>query len=429
MISSADRVLVAVSGGVDSMVLISMLRQASIAVSVAHVNYHLREAESDNDQLLVEEWCKQNEIQLHVREVLPDEYNTGGSIQMVARDIRYRFFDQLLKDFKYSKVATAHNANDNLETVLLNFTKGTGIAGLTGIAPVKNDQLIRPLLFAQKDEIYQYAKENGIGWREDASNKKNDYQRNLIRNVVIPELKKINPNLENTFEDSLIRIKGTAELVANRTHQLNQYVEESNGIFILKTDWIDQGNTSVTLLTEIMKRWNVSFSMVTNIHQSICSQTVGAIFKKDSWLINVDRGKLIVKPLKKERSIHEQITNEVGELQLPEGLIRWEKVSGNLLPENLVETTAYFDFDQLEWPLTLRQWKQGDRFQPLGMAGKKKVSDFMIDSKIPVTLKDEVLVLASDNRIMWLVGHRTDERFKIKATTKAMLKVEFIQNA
>ncbi|WP_421877454.1 tRNA lysidine(34) synthetase TilS [Marinoscillum sp.] len=429
MIGASDRVLVAVSGGVDSMVLLHLMQQAEVQLGVAHVNYHLRGADSDQDQKLVEEYCQEHRIPLHLREVDQAEYAVGESIQMIARTIRYAFFEELMQEHLYSKTATAHNLNDNLETVLLNLTKGTGIHGLTGIAPVKDQHIIRPLLFASKEEIYAYAKQEGLSWREDTSNQKNDYQRNRIRNRVIPELKQINPNLEATFATTNLRMKGVAELVDQQVQDILKDLEESNGVHQLSSIWVSNDAKSRMILSEVLKAYNVSFAMAMEVHQAIIDASVGALFETDEWTINVDRESLLIQSKGSKHFFQEEMSQESGRVEAPGGYLVWTKVQGNQLPKQVSPNQAYVDFDLVEWPIKLRQWEQGDFFYPFGMRGKKKVSDFMIDSKIPVTLKEQVIVMESGKKIMWLVGWRTDDRFKVTSGTTSMLKIEFTNHA
>lgn len=427
MLEPTDKVLVAVSGGVDSMVLLSLINQLDCQIGVAHVNYHLRGEDSIQDQALVEKWCNDSEVSFHLREVSPEEYDIGESIQMVARTIRYQFFSRLKDQFGYTKIATAHNANDNLETVLLNLTKGTGIFGLTGIAPILENYIVRPILFASKDEIYDYAKSNDIAWREDVSNAKNDYQRNQIRNLVLPELKKINPNLESTFQDSVDRLKGVAQITTNELAQHGIADHETHQELMI--DWVNDDLKSLVLLSELLKKFDVSYKSAKDIHEAILNRSVGAMFNTNAHRINLDRDRLVITAKPSSNNDVVYLTEEVGERKLGNGKIIWRKFIGSALPAQFVKNEAYFDLDRIQWPLVVRNWVQGDVFQPFGMTGKKKVSDFMIDSKIPVTLKQQVLILESEKEIMWLIGHRTDERFKVTSETKAMLKIEFLPNA
>lgn len=421
-----SKVLLAVSGGVDSMVLADLFARAGFDFAVAHVNYGLRGEDSQKDEELVKGWCSAHNIQLHVRHVSEMEYDVQASLQMVARKIRYAFFEQLQQAHGYEAVATAHNQNDNLETVLLNLTKGTGIRGLTGIAPNK-EGMIRPLLFATKEELYAYASERNLTWREDKSNKKNDYQRNLIRNEVIPLLKQINPNLEQTFAKSLERIVGAAEIVAEEAGKWS--VNNELGVITVPLQGFTDSLSSRVKLSELLRDYGYSYADVSDLHASILSQQSGKLFFSDSHVVNLDRNQLLIKPKKDSRSVRFHIATATEENTYGNLRFKLTTVPGNTLPMHIPAHVGYFDLAKVKFPLEVTTWEPGDVFQPLGMKGKKKVSDFMIDSKIPVTLKQDVLTMKSAREIIWLVGYRSDDRYKVTTNTTTMLRIEVIPHA
>lgn len=426
LLKSKDRVLLAVSGGVDSMTMAELFLKAGYQVSIAHVNYGLRGADSDNDQALVEQWCDSHGISCHLRQVNRDEYDIQESIQMVARRIRYDFFDTLMGH--YDCVATAHNANDNAETVLLNLTKGTGIHGLEGIAP-KRGHLIRPLLFATRAEILAYAKQENIRWREDKSNQKNDYQRNLLRNEVIPLLKQINPNLEHTFQNTIERMLGTAQLVNEAVEVRAAHIERQGDIDLLDLDWFANDRKSTVLLAEMIKGYGFSYVDASDLSHAIERKEPGKIFNSATHEINLDRNNLLIRKITSHHTMDHYIPEQMGTHQFGNIVLVMSILSGNVFERGAKKNVAYLDLDRIKYPLRMRNWQQGDVFRPLGMVGKKKVSDFMIDHKIPVTLKQDVMVLESKGEIVWVMGHRVDDRFKVTEETTRMLKIELTDHA
>lgn len=420
-------VLLALSGGVDSMVMANLFLQLDCSISVAHVNYHLRGDQSDMDQALVEKWCRKHGKTCHVHHVEQSEYQSNESIQMVARRIRYNFFEELIDQYGYERIATAHNIDDNLETILLNLTKGTGISGLIGIAP-KKERLIRPLLFATKAEVYDYGRANRVEWREDRSNQKSDYQRNRIRNHVIPELLAINPNLHKTFDDTRLRLKGTYEVFESTLLKYREFITSEGNFHTLDVGWVDDTNSSIVLLSELLKPFEFQFSQVKDISGSILNQSVGATFQSTIYTLNVDRDKLIIQEKIQKAKVDELIELTTSQVQIDDHCkLTVEVIKGNEYSVDN-ENVVFLDLQLLSFPLKLRQWSEGDRFQPLGMSGKKKVSDFMIDSKIPLTLKEDVLLLESAGQIAWIVGLRLDDRFKVTPQTSTMLKIQFARH-
>lgn len=425
-----DKILLAVSGGIDSVVLtdlFSHLRQHYQQVALAHCNFQLRGTASDNDEAFVQQLAQHYDFPFFVTRF--ETYTLAkvqkGSIQMVARNLRYEWFNKLKEKEGYDYIATAHHQSDTTETVLLNLVRGTGIAGLHGIKQ-KQGTIIRPLLFASRQEIETYAAENQLKWREDASNKDNKYYRNRLRNEVIPVLKTMNPNLEKTLAQSVEKISAVERFFLAEVQRIeNELMEEGCGAFFLDIEKFNVIQEKLIILSEILKKFGFSYIQSKDILTSIEGES-GKQFLSPTHVLVKDRAKLVItaiatkgteKILLETLANNETIISENPALQL----VRQTITSKFKIPRKT--QIACLDWAKLTLPLTIRPWKQGDWFKPLGMNQRKKLSDFLINQKIPVNLKNNIHVVLSGNDIVWVVGYRVDNRYKITENTREVLVI------
>ncbi len=425
--SHADKILLAVSGGVDSMVMLHLFKQAGYSFGVAHCNFGLRADESQGDEDLVRNACKEQEIPFHIHAFETKKYAAqhGLSIQMAARDLRYTYFNRLAEEHKYTYVATAHHLNDSLETVLLNLIRGTGIDGITGIS-VNHQNIIRPLLFASRDVIVDYANACQLRWREDSSNASDKYHRNLIRNQVVPLLKMINTNLEESFQHSLERIQGAALLAMNSIDLFTKQAirESATNVYINKALLASRPSQAV-LLWEIIKDKGFNYIQCKEI--TLTNHQSGKVFYSATHQLTIDRDQLIISSSKKKA--HEvNVLIEAGQVNASRGkqnfiLNTHSKSDFKLQRDPLI---AQLGLKQLKFPLTWRSWKPGDKFVPIGMKQTKKLSDFFVDNKVPVPEKETITVLESAGEIVWIVGYRISDLFKVTDETAEVLVIRFI---
>lgn len=428
LFESADKLLVAISGGVDSMVLIHLLHTQNYQVSIAHCNFQLREVDSDKDEALVETFAKTHDIPFYLKKFNTKDYADSQhlSIQLAARALRYQWFDELTQahDFKY--LLTAHHANDQLETMLYNLTKGTGAAGLRGI-PLKYEQIRRPLLFAKREAIEAYAIVQQLEWREDVSNQEDKYSRNRIRRNVVPELKIINSGLEKTMLSNSRRFEALEKLLLNQTALVrDQYLTKNKGAFSLSLSWYNTSTGSLSILIELLRSFGFNsdqcFSM-SEIIDNAASTREGKRFFSAKYELTIDRGTIQIVTKKNDPIIEIEVHANDEQVSTPEADFSFElrDHQGNWSRDKIM---AYLDADLVDFPLKIRNWKQGDSFCPLGMSHKKKLSDFMIDEKIPVNLKSRVVLFESKKDIIWVAGHRIDDRYKITPKTKRVLIIK-----
>ncbi len=404
LVKNDEKVLLAVSGGVDSMVMADLFFKSEIQFGIAHCNFGLRGAESDGDEAFVRDWAEKRKIHFHSK-----RFDLGKrSIQVEARKVRYKWFYELVEKHAYQKIATAHHRNDSLETFLINLSRGTGIRGLTGIQ-VAIGKIIRPLLFANRTDIEAYAKAVLLSWREDASNQKLDYDRNVIRHRIVPELAKINPSLLSTFETTTERLQAANELLQGRVQEVRDlYLSEDQGLLKVRLGWVRSPEDRL-VLGELLSDFGFNYVVSREVFEAKGSS--GKRFFSTYWEAVTDRGQLFLKKRVDIASDELEIVGE-GTFGFGEKTVRIERVASREVVFGDPHI-AFFDVNQLTFPLKIRAWKEGDRFQPFGMKGTKKVSDFLIDEKVPLALKDQVCILISGDRIAWVVGYRTAEGFKV----------------
>lgn len=405
--------LLAISGGVDSMVLLHLFLNAGISVRVAHVNYNLRGTDSMGDQQLVEKNCRENAVPLHLLEA--PEKSSSGSIQVWAREIRYNFFSEIKKSEKLKYLVTAHHLNDEIETFLINLSKASGIRGLSGI-PAKENDILRPLLACTKEEIYRFARENEIEFREDASNKKNEYLRNKIRNKIVPELEKIAPDFLMSFRRSLIYLKETEEFTREQISGILEKISKTKGdaVYLDKQEFL---KLSSFVQFEILTRYG--FSSRTELDK-IPGAERGKRFHSGSHQLTVEYDALIISD---KLGVEEIEATHV--LQIENNQI---KIPPELVTANTSAMPVWtFDKDSLALPLILRKPNPDDRFFPIGMKGSKKISKFFKDEKIPNFARQSSWILCdSSDKILGIFPYRQDRRTAATAVSRRVLTLNFV---
>jgi tRNA(Ile)-lysidine synthase len=415
------KLLLATSGGLDSMVMVDLFRKLNFEIAIAHCNFQLRGLESFGDQHFVQNYAKANEIKLFFTqfdtEAFANDYKL--STQVAARELRYSWFYELLETENYDYILTAHHADDNLETVLINLVRGTGLDGLTGIPP-QNEKVIRPLLAFSRAEIEQYAKDNAIEWREDSSNASDKYLRNRIRHYLVPILKDLNSDFLSSFQKTQTYLQEAKAMVEDASFLVYQEVAKEKG-----TEVYFDLNQLLKLpnYKSYLYHWfnGFGFSAWDDIYDLVNAQSGKQVFSAEFRLLK-NRDFLILSPIHSRDDYAVYCINEnQKEINIPLKL-SFSKESVISLLQN---TAIFVDENKLIYPLVLRRWKEGDVFQPLGMDGKsKKVSKFFKDEKLSQIEKENTWLLCSDNQIVWIVGKRQDERFKIKDATKNILKIQ-----
>ncbi|MDB4924792.1 tRNA lysidine(34) synthetase TilS [Mucilaginibacter sp.] len=411
--------LAAVSGGMDSVLMVHLLKSSGYNFSIAHCNFQLRGDEANADQEFCKQLAIQNDVPFHTINFDTRQYANDNkiSIQMAARELRYQWFEQIKQQNNYTAIALAHHQNDAIETILLNLVRGTGIAGLHGILP-KNGSLVRPLLFLGRDEIYNIIKAEGIKYVEDSSNSSVKYARNKLRHEVIPKLKELNPALEHTFENNMKHFRDMETLLELRVAELKK------DLFVYKGDELHISIKAIKelvpqrlLLFKLLQDYGYNETTVDNLISALNKHS-GRTFEAADHTLVIDRVTII--KTKKNRARPESISIAAIDHTINYGYYKLTLLHDEtplIIKDNSLATSV--DAEKLIYPLSLRSWQRGDSFYPLGMKTHKKLSDFFIGLKIPLHEKSEIPLLINGNGdIIWVGGYRLNDRYKVTNNTK-----------
>jgi len=413
-------VIVGVSGGTDSVVLLDILQKLGYQCIIAHCNFHLRKDESDRDEMFVRSLSETSKAPIHTIDFETNEYATANniSIEMAARELRYSWFENLYWENDAQAIAVGHHLDDNIETMLLNLARGTGLKGLTGM-PMRNGNVVRPLLDTSRIEITQYLIENNLNYVEDGSNSSTDYVRNKIRHQLIPLMEEINPAFRQTMKQTRENLQDTYHIFQTEINRMkSEIVSSSDNRTELNINKIRQYSEKETILYEILKEYHFHPDQIRQITESL-DTTAGKMFYSPTHALLRDRESLIIQLL--ENSIVKTVA-ENGKKQTTQLLMRTFDKDNNF-EYSRSQHVIHLDADKITLPLTQRKWQAADYFYPLGMKNKKKLSNFLIDEKIDRFEKENVQVLISGDQIVWVIGLRMDDRFKVTAETKRIVEL------
>lgn len=428
LLKDDDRILVGVSGGVDSVVLLHILSRLGFECVVAHCNFHLRGAESMRDELFVEKLADNYDLIYEKIDFDTIQFAKSNkiSIEMAARELRYTWFKKTADKNRCQVIATAHHTDDSIETLLLNLIRGTGLKGLTGIEP-KNGNIIRPILCCTRSEIEKYAQKNKLEYVIDSTNLANEYSRNKIRNLIMPVMGEINPSVKKTLAQNISRFRGAWEIYSEKVAEIEKTITFSrkNQTFI-DIEKLKLQSAAETVLFEVLQKYQFNGDVINDIFAGLDKSPGKRYFSATHRLLK-DREYLIVDEIEPSNTLEHTIE------EFAESIV--DPISLNF--KNIRKTTDFriskkknkihIDADKIKYPLTLRKWKRGDIFYPFGMKSSKKLSDFFIDEKINRNQKENIWLLVSDDKIVWIIGLRMDDRFKITETTKNILEVSLNQ--
>ena len=422
-----ERILLGVSGGVDSVVMMHLFVQAGYHIAIAHCNYQLRGEESNQDHLFVRDLARRYDLPFYEKRFDTKEYanEQGLSVQMAARRLRYQWFEQVRSSEGYDKVAIGHNKDDLSETFLINLSRGTGLKGLTGIK-ARRGYVVRPLLFADRNEILHYCGQQKLRYREDSSNQTTHYHRNKIRHQIIPVFQQLNPRFLDTMMENVGRLQDAYDLYRMFVEEKKQELLHVKGADIYIRKQAKGGSAYATLLYEMLHEYGFTGPVVHSIVSEM-EGTAGKEYFSPTHKLIRDREWLIVTPLpetEQERYYLEEVPGKV-DRPLPLQLKMIEQAENYQIPRH--PDIASVDYDKVDFPLILRRWKEGDYFRPLGLDHFKKLSDFFVDRKYSRLDKERAWLLTCGEKIVWVVGDRLDERFKIDAHTQRILEITYLR--
>ncbi len=427
LVSHNDKILLTVSGGVDSMVMLSLFTRCGYNVGVAHCNFQLRGAESDEDEVLVGEQCRKYGVTCYNRrfDTTGEMERTGESMEMAARRLRYAWFDDLCRQHGYTAIAVAHHADDSIETFFINLLRGTGLRGLTGIS-VHNGKVFRPLMFASRKDILEYAILHHLPFREDSSNRSTKYLRNKIRLGLLPRIREINSKFTGLMRRNIARLTDAQLFINHGIERIREEAVDIDGdIETIRLEKIDPAFPRNFVIYELLSS---AYGFKGDVCDSLCHAidtcATGKKFYSRDRVAYVDRNTIVVAPIPTDDICLSTVESGAARSYCGNSALYYEYLDIDTIKNfGVPENIAQLDLDKLSYPLTLRRWQEGDWFIPFGMTGRKKVSDFLIDHKVSAAEKQRQFVLLSGDDIVWLVGRRIDDRYRLTSQTENVLRI------